>query len=95
MSKAYYNLHEYYQQKGNFKESLVQLEAHFQIEKELHKNSINQKIANLEISHKAEVISQRNKELTELNEKIEKANEELKIEASLEKMRSRHWPCKE
>ncbi len=88
LSKAYYNLHEYYQQKGNFKESLVQLEAHFQIEKELHKNSINQKIANLEISHKAEVISQRNKELTELNEKIEKANEELKLEASLEKVRA-------
>jgi signal transduction histidine kinase/tetratricopeptide (TPR) repeat protein len=87
LSKAYYNLHEYYQQKGNFKESLVQLEAHFQIEKELHKNSINQKISNLEISHKAEVISQRNKELIELNEKIEKANEELKIEASLERVR--------
>ena len=89
LSKTHYNLHEYYQQKGNFKGSLVQLEAHFQIEKELHKNSINQKIANLEISHKAEVVSQRNKELTELNEKIEKANEEFKIEASLEKIRSR------
>src|SRR6478752_3220950 len=88
LSKTHYDLHEYYQQKGNFKESLVQLEAHFQIEKELHKNSINQKIANLEISHKAEVISQRNKELTELNEKIEKANEELKIEAALERVRS-------
>ncbi|TMI89103.1 MAG: tetratricopeptide repeat protein, partial [Bacteroidetes bacterium] len=88
LSKAYYNLHEYYQRKGDFKESLVQLEAHFKIEKELHKNSINQKIANLEISHKAETISQRNKELTELNEKIEKANEELKIEASLERVRS-------
>src|SRR6185503_19957695 len=89
LSKTHYSLHQYYQQKGNFKASLVQLEAHFQIEKELHKNSINQKIANLEISHKAEVISQRNKELTELNEKIEKANEELKIESSLEKVRSR------
>src|SRR6186713_2188414 len=89
LSKTHYNLHEYYQQKGDFKASLVQLEAHFQIEKELHKNSINQKIANLEISHKAEVISQRNKELTELNEKIEKASEELKIEAALERVRSR------
>ncbi|HEX3168400.1 MAG TPA: tetratricopeptide repeat protein [Chitinophagaceae bacterium] len=88
VSKAYYNLHEYYQQKGNFKESLVQLEAHFQIEKELHKNSINQKVANLEISHKAEVVSQRNKELTELNERIEKANEELRIERSLERVRT-------
>jgi len=89
LSKTYYNLHEYYQRKGNFKESIVQLEAHFQIEKELHKNSINQKIANLEISHKAEAVSQRNKELTVLNERIEKANEGLKIEAALEKIRSR------
>src|SRR6187431_1711356 len=89
LSKAYYNLHEYYQQKGNFKESLAQLEAHFQIEKELHKNSINQKIANLEISHKAEAISQRNKELTELNEKIEKANEESQIQLALERVRAR------
>src|SRR6187397_826032 len=88
LSKAYYNLHEYYQRKGDFKESLVQLEAHFQIEKELHKNSINQKVANLEISHKAEVVSQRNKELTELNEQIEKANEELRIERSLERVRT-------
>src|SRR5215203_3393847 len=88
LSKAYYDLHEYHRQKGNFKESLVQLEAHFQIEKELHKNNINQKVANLEISHKAEVVGQRNKELTELNEKIEKANEELKIEAALERVRS-------
>src|SRR4030095_16439177 len=83
-----YNLHEYYTQHGNYKESLVQLEAHLQIEKELHKNTINQKISNLEISHKAETISQRNKELTELNDQIEKANEELKIEASLERVRA-------
>jgi len=95
LSKAYYNLHEYYQQKGNFKESLVQLEAHFQLEKELHKNSINQKVANLEISHKAEVVSQRNKELTELNEQIEKANEELKIERSLERVRTAAMAMKE
>ena len=88
LSKAHYNLHEYHTQKGNHKESLIQLEAHLQIEKELHKHTINQKISNLEISHKAEVISQRNKELIELNEKIEKANEELKIEASLERVRT-------
>ena len=88
LSKAYYNLHEYNSHKGNLKESLTQLEAHLQIEKELHKNTINQKVANLEISHKAEVISERNKELTELNEKIEKANAELKIEASLERVRA-------
>ena len=88
LSKAYYNLHEYHGQKGNYKESLAQLEAHLQIEKELHKNTISQKVSNLEISHKAEAISQRNKELTELNEQIEKANGELRIEASLERVRT-------
>jgi signal transduction histidine kinase/tetratricopeptide (TPR) repeat protein len=95
LSKACYNLHEYHTQKGNYKESLVQLEAHLQIEKELHKNTINQKISNLEISHKAETISQRNKELTELNEQIEKANEELKIERSLERVRTAAMAMKE
>ncbi|HET6767903.1 MAG TPA: hypothetical protein VFH08_10910, partial [Chitinophagaceae bacterium] len=88
LSKACYNLHEYYSQKGNHKDSLIQLEAHLQIEKELHKNTINQKVANLEISHKAEVISERNRELIELNEKIETANAELRIEASLERVRA-------
>ena len=88
LSKAYHSLHVYHSRKGNYKESLVQLEAHLQIEKELHKNAINQKVSSLEISHKAEVISQRNKELTELNEQIEKANAELKIEASLERVRA-------
>ncbi|HEV8272532.1 MAG TPA: tetratricopeptide repeat protein, partial [Chitinophagaceae bacterium] len=95
LSKACYNLHEYHTQKGNYKESLVHLEAHLQIEKELHKNTINQKISNLEISHKAETISQRNKELTELNEQIEKANEELKIERSLERVRTAAMAMKE
>ena len=102
LSKAYLHLHEYYSRKGNFKESLVQLEAHLRIEKELHKNAINQKVQNLEISHKAEEIKKeaeaeklRNKELTELNERIEKANEELKIEASLERVRTTAMAMKE
>ena len=88
LSKAYYNLHEYHAKNGNFKESITQLEAHLKIEKELHKNTINQKVANLEISHKAEAVILRNKELTELNEQIEKANAELRIEASLERVRA-------
>ena len=102
LSKAYLNLHEYYSRKGNYKESLVQLEAHLRIEKELHKNAINQKVQNLEISHKAEEIKKeaeaeklRNKELTELNEQIENANEELKIEASLERVRTTAMAMKE
>ncbi len=102
LSKAHFNLHEYHSRKGNHKESLAQLEAHLRIEKELHKNAINQKVQNLEISHRAEEIKKeaeaeklRNKELTELNEKIEKANEELKIEASLERVRTTAMAMKE
>jgi len=88
LSKAHYYLHEYYSKRENYQESLIQLEAHLQLEKELHKNMINQKVSNLEISHKSETISQRNKELTVLNEQIKKANDELKIEASLERVRT-------
>ena len=95
LSKAYYNLHEYYSEKGDFKESLARLEDHLKIEKELHKNTINQKVSNLEISNKAEAISQRNKELTELNEQIEKANAELKIETALERVRTAAMAMKE
>ena len=88
LSRSYYSLHEYYLQRGDYKRSLAQLESHLHIEKEVHKNAVNQKVSNLEISHKAEVISQRNKELTELNEQIEKANAELRVEASLERVRA-------
>jgi signal transduction histidine kinase len=93
LSKAYYNLHEYYRQKGNFQESLVQLEAHLSIERELHKNTINQKVLNLEISHKAEesrreadAVKQRNKELTELNAAIEE--QKKKLETALAELKS-------
>ena len=88
LSKTRFHLYEYYKQKGNFEEAIKNLDLHTNLEKEFHKNTIDQKVSNLEISHKAEVISQRNKELTELNEQIEKANADLKIEASLERVRA-------
>ncbi len=84
LSKARYYLYEYYKEDGNFKEAVSQLELHINFEKELHKNNINQKILNLEISHKAEetkketeAVRLRNKELTELNVEIEKQKEQL------------------
>ena len=88
LSKTRFHLYEYYKQRADHEEALKNLDQHTSLEKEFHKNTIDQKISNLEISHKAEVVSQRNKELTELNEKIEKANEELKIEAALERVRA-------
>ena len=88
LSKTRFYLYEYYKQRGDYEEALKNLDLHTNLEKQFHKNTIDQKVANLEISHKAEVISERNKELTELNEMIETANAELKIEASLERVRA-------
>ena len=86
LSKTRFALYEYYKQEEKFKEAIEQLELHIQLEKELHKESVNQKIQNLEISHKAEqakketdTIRLRNKELNELNAEIREQKEKLEI----------------
>ena len=93
LSKIRHHLYDYYKKARDFNQALNQLELHIDLEKELHKNTITQKVLNLEISHKAEetkreadAIGLRNKELTQLNEEIraqkkniEEALAELKI----------------
>ncbi|MBL7723952.1 MAG: tetratricopeptide repeat protein [Chitinophagaceae bacterium] len=93
LSKIRYQLYEYYKGAGNPNEALKQLEIHIDLEKELHKNSITQKVQNLEISHKAEearkeadAIGLRNKELTQLNEEIEAQKQ--KLEEALTELKS-------
>ena len=85
-SKIRFRLYEYHKQAGQFKEAVEQLELHIQLEKEIHKNTIDQKILNLEISHRAEeakkeadAILHRNKELSKLNEEIKEQKERLEI----------------
>ncbi len=92
-SKIRLRLYEYYKQAGEFKEAIEQLELHIQLEKELHKSTINQKILNLEISHKAEeakkeaeAMQQRNDELTQLNEEI--TSQKIKLEATLTELKA-------
>ena len=82
LSKARSCLYEYYKRNGDFKQAIGQLEMHISAEKELHKNAINQKVLNLEISKKAEeakkdaeTTRRRNEELTQLNEQIESQKE--------------------
>jgi signal transduction histidine kinase len=84
LSKARHLLYVQYKDDGDFKEALNQLELHIAIEAELHKNTINQKILNLEITHKAEeakkeadAIRLRNEELTTLNQQIEEQKKKL------------------
>jgi signal transduction histidine kinase len=93
LSKTRFAFYEYYKQEEKFKEAIEQLELHIQIEKELHKNSVNQKMQNLEISHKAEeakketdAVRLRNKELNKLNNEIREQKE--KLETTLADLKS-------
>ncbi len=86
LSKTRFAFYEYYKQEEKFKEAIEQLEQHIQLEKDLHKNSVNQKMQNLEISHKAEEAKKetdsvrlRNNELNELNNEIREQKEKLEI----------------
>ncbi|MEP6513957.1 MAG: tetratricopeptide repeat protein, partial [Parafilimonas sp.] len=86
LGKTRFAFYEYYKQEEKFKEAIEQLELHIKLEKELHRNSVQQKIQNLEISHKAEeakketdTIRLRNKELNDLNAKIRQQKEKLEI----------------
>ncbi len=92
-SKTRFALYDYYKREEKFKEAIEQLELHIDLEKELHKNAISQKVQNLEISRRAEetqkeakAMGQRNKELTELNSKIEMQKQEL--EATLAELKA-------
>jgi two-component system, NtrC family, sensor kinase len=93
LSKTRFGFYECYKQEEKFKEAIEQLEQHIQLEKELHKNSVNQKMQNLEISHKAEEarkesdsVRLRNKELNELNNEIREQKE--KLETTLADLKS-------
>ena len=68
-------------------EALLHLETYINIEKEIHTATINQKILNLEISHRvekskqeAEIYRLRNIELASLYEEIKKRNEEIEVQ---------------
>ncbi len=87
-SRAHYRLYEYYKQAGKFKEANGQLEQHFKLEKELHKNSVNQKVANLEIARKAEETRKNAETVMQKNEELKRLNKELEIETSLERVRA-------
>ena len=93
VSKTQFYLYEYYKHKEDFNEAVKHLELYIQFEKDLHKNTINQKVVNLEISYKAEetkkeaeAIRLRNEELVSLNEKIEE--QKKKLEKALTELKS-------
>lgn len=84
LSKTQFSLHKYYKQRCEYEESLKHFELHNKLEKEAHKNTINQKVNNLEITYKAEeakkeaeAIRLKNEELTKLNFEIEQQKNKL------------------
>lgn len=84
LSKARFHLYRYYKQEGNFNEAVNNLESHIAFENELHRNTINQKVVNLEISYKAEetkkeaeAIRRKNEELTKLYKEVEAQKKKL------------------
>jgi two-component system, NtrC family, sensor kinase len=84
LSKTEFYLYEFFKQKGDFENALKHLDLHINLEKELHKNTVSQKVLNLEVSHKAEetkkeaeAIRLRNEELTKLNKEIEEQKKKL------------------
>ncbi len=84
LSRVHFHLSKYYEQQRNHEKALKHLDIHVTLEKEFHKNTITQKVLNLEITHKAEetkkeadVIRLKNEELTKLNKEIEEQKERL------------------
>ena len=82
--KIHSSFYKSYRQLGQYKEALEHLELSDAIEKEIHSTSFNQKILNLEITHKieqskkeAEIYRLRNVELANLYEESNRQKEEI------------------
>ena len=86
LSKIHYGLYKLNKTEKLFDRALLHFETYYQIEKEIHKSILNQKIRNLEISHRvektkqeAEIYKLRNVELANLYEEIKKQKTNLEI----------------
>ena len=82
--KIHSSLYKLFKQQNQFAEALLHLETYNTIEREIHSKSFNQKIINLEITHKveqskkeAEIYKLRNIELADLYEETKKQREEI------------------
>ncbi len=90
--KAHWALYESYKRLEKYDHALNHLETYNQIERQLHKDAVNQKVLNFEISHRAEEsekeaekFKMKNEELAALNAEIKKQKEE--IEKTLNKLK--------
>ena len=84
MSEIFNTNYEIYKNRNHFDKALEYLEKYIDNEKSLHKDAVDEKIRNLEISHKveeskkeAEIFKLRNVELTELLNKLKATQAQL------------------
>jgi signal transduction histidine kinase len=92
-SKARYFLYSFYKEKNLAADALHQLELHIAYEKQLHKDVINDKVIQLEISHKeaearkeAGKLATKNNELAALNQELQ--NQKETVERALQDLKS-------
>ena len=100
LSKIHYVLYKQYNITEDYKTALTHLESHYDLEKQLHKDAVDQKIVNIEITHRieeskkeAEIFRLRNVELAGLYEESKKQKEEIElqkrqVEATLEELKT-------
>ncbi len=86
LSKVHYAFYKISKEKNLTVDALLHLETYHNLEKEIHKSELNQKILNLEISHRVEKTRQevemfklRSLELEQLNEEISTQKKDLEI----------------
>ena len=91
--KIHNSFYKVFRKLGQYEEALKQLELSNTIEKDIHSKSFNQKMLNLEITHKveqskkeAEIYRLRNVELAALNEETNRQKEE--IQATLTELKA-------
>ena len=87
LSRAHFILYDIYKTAGEFQQALPQLEQHINLERQSHKDAINQKIVNLQISHRteeakkeAEIFRLRNVELAALYDESNRQREEIELQ---------------
>ncbi len=90
--KAHWALYETYKTNKDYGQALIHLETYNTIERQLHKDAVNQKVLNFEISHHAEESEKeaqrfriKNEELAALNAEIKSQKRE--IEKTLTKLK--------
>jgi signal transduction histidine kinase len=93
LSKIHYAFYKVNKKKDLFADALFHLETYYKIEREIHKSVLNQKILNLEISHRveqtkqeAEIFKLRNVELANLYEEIK--TQKADLESTLSELKS-------